>query len=247
MLEVKFKLFSKTLWEDRIESLVHILDKQTIFRPDKWGRTEPQRRKFTIEDLPEMQHCWNRYTGFSLKKRNPPFWMYLMRLMQIKKPNEMVMGIDESFFDSQDNVQAFLDFASTLFEWGDMIYGYACHEEDFERKNVLTRPTLIDGKLIAVGGMNIHKCLPGIYWANFFGKTYVEWFGEERIRSSPCYAMEDLPGGGILILTAHSPLAYDKAQQFEGPLRSHLSEDAFFDITNPTRPCRSPFEESFGK
>ena len=153
------------------------------------------------------------------------------------------MGIEDEFFANQKHIQAFLDFSKALFAWGDMVYGFAAHEHEYEEQNVLPAPIMIEGKLIKVGGTDIRKCLPGVYWANFFGKEYVQWFGENLFLSTPGYKKEPLPGEGWLVLTASTPLAYDhdEPRRLKSALRRHLGEEAFFDRTNPTRPCRSPY------
>lgn len=246
-MQIKLTLYSMSLWEERLESLVTLLDSQTVFRPEKWGPFEPERRAFTLDDLADMRDDWNRYCGLGFKRRKPEFWMLLewWPWPDCKRlPGRFSMGIEEEFFKSPDGVRAFLEFATGVYRWGDMAYGLACHRQDYERKNVLPKPTMIDGKRISVGGTYITRCLPGIYWANFFGRTCVEWFGEEKVRSAPCHALEELPDGGVLILTADTPAAYGerRAQQVEARLRDHLGADAFFDKKRPARPCRSPFQ-----
>jgi hypothetical protein len=152
---------------------------------------------------------------------------------------------DVGFFRSSDNIQAFLEFATSIYRWGDMVHGYACHRQDFERKNKLPKPTMIEGKLIATGGMDIRRCLPGIYWANFFGRKYVQWFGENSLASAPCFERSTLPNGGTLLLSTLTPLDYTKpdVQRRERAIRRHLGEEAFFDKDNPKRSCCSPFDE----
>lgn len=229
-------------WGDRIETLVALLDNHPYFRPDKWGASEPERCKFDPVDLPHMQHQWSNYMGFLLAKKVPRVQIQLVRQLP-KRTNWLAVHFDEVFFNSDTNIQRFLAFAAELFAWGDMIHAYACHKYEFEQKNVLSAPTLIEGKLISTGGMDLQKCLPGIYWANFFGNAYVNWFGEKKLRTSPCYSLQELPDGGLLLLTGSNPLEYETALASEPALRSHLGEDAFFDVKNPTRPCRSPFKD----
>lgn len=243
-MEIKLTLYSMSPWEERLESLVAFLCAQTVFRPERWGPVEPVRRAFTPDDLSDMQENWNRLCGLMFKGRKPKFWIDTLWLPQCKRPGWFSMGVEEKFFKSSDNVRAFLEFATGVYQWGDMVYGFACHRQDYERKNVLPRPTMVGGREVSVGGTDITRCLPGIYWANFFGRTCVEWFGEERIRSAPCHALEDLPDGGALILTADTPAAYGerRVQQIEARLRDHLGANAFFDKRRPTRPCRSPFQ-----
>jgi hypothetical protein len=108
-------------------------------------------------------------------------------------------------------------------------------------------PTRIEGKLISIGGSDIRRCLPGIYWANFFGSQYVNWFGESKFQNLPSYTQQDLLQGGKLILSSGSPLDYEQSAVVEREvfMRKELGESAFFDIQNPTRLTDSPFKDGF--
>ena len=240
-IDLTFKSMSP--WEDRLGSLIALLGEQASFRPDKWGLTEDRLRVFTSSDLRLIQETWDRYHGIRIQSANSLMMFEWWPKCEI--PGWFSMSVDAGFFASSDNIQTFLEFATSIYRWGDMVHGYACHWQDFERKNTLPRPTMIEGKLIATGGMDIRKCLPGIYWANFFGKSYVQWFGENTLISAPCFERRPLPNGGILLLSASTPLDYAKAdaQRREWAMRRHLGEDAFFDKNNPKRLCRSPFDE----
>ena len=241
-MRIKLVLFSMTPWDASLESLICLLEHQNEFQPDKWGITEPLRHAFSTTTLDAMKEVWRQRKGLLLKKTSPSYWLSLEWWTNVRHPGRLGMGIDDRFFTSQEHIQAFLDFSKALFAWGNMIYGFAAHEHEYEEQNVLLVPTMVEGKLIKVGGTDIRKCLPGVYWANFFGKECVQWFGESLFPSAPCYKREPLPGEGWLVLTASTPLAYerDESRRLKSALRNHLGEDAFFDRTKPTRPCRSP-------
>jgi hypothetical protein len=50
---------------------------------------------------------------------------------------------------------------------------------------------------------HINCPITGIYWANFFGPSCVEFFGRERLLNAPgVVKREDLDGGGMLLYTA---------------------------------------------
>ena len=241
-MEIDLVLFSMTPWNDKLDSLIRLLERQHEFHPDKWGITEPLRYAFSTATLDAMEEVWRQREGLLLEKKTfPSYWLSLEWWTNARHPGRLAMGIEDKFFANQEHIQAFLDFSEALFAWGDMVYGFAAHEHEYEEQNVLSAPTMIDGKLISVGGTDIRKCLPGVYWANFFGEKYVRWFGENLFLNAPCYKKEPLPGGGWLVLTASTPLAYerDEPRRLELALRRHLGEEAFFDKTRPTRPCRS--------
>lgn len=247
---ITLKFFSVSSWKDEdIKSLLLLLDGQTMFRPEKWGPYEPLKFEFSQHEIVNILARWKSEigSGFLLGKREHGFSITINKNLQFKKPNWISIFLDEDFFINEQHTKAFLDFAIQLFEWGNMIYGYACHRDDFERKNKLSVPTRIEGKLIATGGMDIKRCLPGIYWANFFGGEYVEWFGTHKFKDLPAHTFQELPNQGQLVLVAGSPLDYMQKIVIERELsiRRILGNNAFFDIQNPTLVANSPFEQGF--
>ena len=247
--EVKFSFDSDALWRGRMAELYRILEAHELFRPVRWGPSEPVRRPFTPEALPEMETLWDRRHGLMFKRaKKPKYWMDSMwTTHNLYRPASGIWGgIEARFFKKQENIDAFLAFARDIFAWGEMLHGYACHREDYKAKN--------EYKIIEDWGggvrmqregawaTNLYECLPGVYWANFFSKLFVDWFGRERMRTAPCYRQEELPHGGILILTAPSPLDYDKPEvkELERALVAHLGPEAFFDRRDPERPCKTP-------
>ncbi len=47
--------------------------------------------------------------------------------------------------------------------------------------------------------------LPALYWANFFGPSYVKKLTRDRILNAPAWAIEELVDGGLLYLLGTSP------------------------------------------
>lgn len=247
---VNLNLFSTANWQDEdIESLVLLLDSRSSFRPEKWGFYEPLRSVFSRDVISDAQVRWKSKRGaillFGINKYDVS--MMIAKDLAFKRPNWISVNLKDEFFTDEKQIEAFLDFAKQLFAWGKMIYGYASHRLAFERKNKLSVLTRIEGKLISIGGTDIRRCLPGIYWANFFGDQYVNWFGENKFWNLPSYTQQDLPKGGRLILSSGSPLDYEQSVVAERELsmRKELGERAFFDIKNPTRSTDSPFKEGF--
>jgi len=54
--------------------------------------------------------------------------------------------------------------------------------------------------------------ISGIYWANYFGPSCVDFFGRERLLNAPgIVKREELDGGGMLLFTAPHPLTPNDA------------------------------------
>jgi len=204
-------------------------------------------RPFELEALPKMQDYWNLHIPLIFRRRAAPqvrieiVWFKAQAPLPPAVLDGGVMGTD--FLAEPASLRVLLEFAKDIFAWGDMTYGIIYHPTAFLAQTKVRFPYRLKGMRIQKVGWRPHECLPGIYWANFFSKRYVDWFGEEKVRTAPCYAREDLPRGGVLLLTSASPLEYARPEvkELEQRLFVHLGEDAFFTPKNPTQPCRSPF------
>src|SRR5260370_1425459 len=74
-----------------------------------------------------------------------------------------------------------------------------------------------------------HWSLRGLFWANFFGPEYVDMWGREKLLAAPCYKVEPLSDGGVLLLLMESPLDASKPEYKakKQELFSYLGEEAF--------------------
>lgn len=114
-----------------------------------------------------------------------------------------------------------LNFTKNIFEWSESCYGYATFD-DYSKK-------------LYTPGMNIMDCLGDITWANFFGKPYVDMWGEEKLINAPTWRTERLNDGGFLLVTTESPLVEQKiAEKYEEKLKKHLGSNYF---------CRKPIPQ----
>ncbi len=241
-MEIKLVMYSTVPWDNRLGNLVALLANHSEFLPDTWGITEKGRHPFDITDEANIEKLWIEKKGILFKKKKPRLWISVEWWPNAKSPGRFSMGITDNYFRDQEHVKYFLDFAKDIFRWGEMVYGFSCHREDYEHKNVLSQPSIINGKLVTTVEFNIQGCLPAIYWANFFGHRYVEWFSIDVLQSAPCY-VETINDVGILLLSSASPLDFAEGttRLTEGAMLDHIGRDSFFDKNNPTKPCKTPF------
>lgn len=75
----------------------------------------------------------------------------------------------------------------------------------------------------------VKNALPGLFWANFFGPEYVEMWGRDRLLSAPCYKVEELRDGGMMILLSKSPFDASKPDygDMKQKLYDYLGDDPF--------------------
>ena len=157
--------------------------------------------------------------------------------------NETRLFLPEDYFSDPRNSEMLLKYVKRVYEWGAIAHGFVAHEQDWITKNYFGLPTLVaGGHKVSTGGLRLEQGLPGIYWANLFGSQYVEFFGRDRLYSVPAYYREKLHDGGLLVLTAPSPLDYQQPEVLtvQEAIIDHLGRDAFFERANPTKPCRAP-------
>lgn len=242
-MDIKMVMHSTVPWENKLETLMDVFDSHSLWCPDRWDITERTRHAFNVKNFSDMLSIWKERKGIFFKRKYPKYWISLEWWSNAKLPGRFSMGLDEKFFHETSQTNSFLDFAKDIFIWGNMLYGFICHQNDYEKKNILRKPTMINEKLVTVGGVNPLESLSGIYWGNFFGKDYVQWFGTKKIESTPCYGLEKIGTNGLLVISSESPLDYENPTtiQKEKSILDYLDKDTFFNIENPTKKCITPF------
>jgi hypothetical protein len=120
-------------------------------------------------------------------------------------------------------------------------WGFLRTEQDHQNKNYLVTEAK-SGTTARFVGTNLEHCLPGVYWANIFGRDYVKWFGEEKFADLPCYCKEKLADGSYYVQSSDDLYYFEKpdAVNYVDAIKQHLGPEAFFDIHNPDRKCKVP-------
>ncbi len=68
--------------------------------------------------------------------------------------------------------------------------------------------------------------LPEIRWMNYYGKPYIEMFGEEKLMRTPCYKVEKI-SDGLIAIQATENLFEDIHDEVKATIKKYLGEDAF--------------------
>jgi hypothetical protein len=81
-------------------------------------------------------------------------------------------------------------------------------------------------------GVRLEQGIPGVYWGNYFGPFYVNWFGRQKMEDLPAVEKCWLDTGGLFFTTADSPFSWNapQARELQSAVKDHLGRDAFFDI-----------------
>ena len=90
-------------------------------------------------------------------------------------------------------------------------------------------------------GRDFGRCLPGVFWLNFFGRRYRILMGDDRLRSAPAERVAVIDDG-VFLVTAEDPAAWDSPEYAvaEQRIRSHLGAELFFSKAEPDRLTVAP-------
>lgn len=201
-----------------------------LLQQEKLGPYEPL--EYDFDDISAVSFARIAIEERSLiakRDRTPEQVIFYTNRSGAKKPNvfsHSVVGVEEG----SDEAGTFIEYAFELFKLFEPAYGQLYCKADYREKN------LVQGSVAANAvGNDVRKHLPGIYWANFFGPRYVDFFGEDRLLSAPAHKVEWLGEAGILLLVSESPFEYDDPQvkATEQAVVEHLGPEAFFFKSDP--------------
>lgn len=229
---VSVKGFVRLGTEEQCREFVDVL-MQNNLPPLKYGTSDRPRNVFKTEDFVKFWTEMEKKRGLGI-----PFirgdGFYVSVNWGGAKPYYTFLVISGKKFFDWDSV---IKFTKDLYNWNNACYGYIKLEKEYSKE-------------LATPGYNIINCLGGITWANFFGKPYIDMWGEEKLLNAPTYKTERLDDGGFLLVTTESPLTDPAiAAEAEAKLRAYLGEEHFYKCPTgePERITREElYERVFG-
>lgn len=150
----------------------------------------------------------------------------ITRGRSVPTPTFISCWIDESYFLDSKHIDSFLETSKQLYNLIHPKYGLIHRTEDKIKIATINHP--IYGKTITP--INLQRNLPGIYWANYFGPSFVEKFGRIKLLSAPSYIIDELSDGGILIITGPTPLVQKSPETvvIQNELRIYIGDEFFY-------------------
>lgn len=139
-----------------------------------------------------------------------------------------------------EQLEEWLEFAAGLLVRHEAWYARFTLEEESNAKNYLEWSTTgghapspeyrVTGRGGGIG-VALEEGIPGVFWGNYFGPFYVDWFGRGKFDVLPCVEKRWLDSGGIFFTTASTPFDWNTpaARQLQQAVKEHLGGDAFFD------------------
>ncbi len=115
------------------------------------------------------------------------------------------------------------------------------HQDEFRAKNIIERYDAGPKVKVKSGAPGPPECLTDLYWLNFFGELYVEFFGLERLMMAPAHQVKYLESG-VWLATAATPFDFRKrdVRVRVEKINGFLGRDSFFDRNRPGGPYKSP-------
>lgn len=213
-----------------LKRLYDLIAENPILHPEKLGPYQPFEYHFDDMSAESLVQLIIEEENLLTQRNRPPkgginFW----NLTGAKKPNlfgHSMEGVEEE----SEEARTFIDYAFELFKLFEPVYGRVSCKEDYRQKN------LVQGAVAENAvGIKLRRYLPGLYWANFFGPRYIEFFGEERLLSAPAHETKWLGESGILLLVSESLFEYDdpEVKATEQAVIEHLGPEAFFSKSDP--------------
>ncbi|MFK9095501.1 hypothetical protein [Bacillus salipaludis] len=218
MIVIQFYFNSFIGKHENADFFFNLLEKEGL-TPDKMGLTEPLKRlyerKKAIELWTKAEQGNGRMVGGMMGKKKNPSYSFIMDWNKGEKyisPNWLTIFVPKGVFKRFK--QIFLNIFFQIQVEFDVLYGYISSEESENRQFV---PGTLETRL------------PGVFWCNYFSKTYVDFFGEDRLINGPWINKDVLPNGAIVTYLSDQPTDLINDMQIEEIAKKHLGEDSFGD------------------
>jgi hypothetical protein len=201
--------------------------------PDKWSQFEPIRNAFTNECDDQFIRNWTekrhgRVSNSILFRKNRPYLLLDIASWRGGVPdlNYLWFDIDANEFAGPNGVTRLKQFITRFIVWSGAVYATAKHSSQHHYRSAPGNPL---------------KRLDQLDWLSFFSPRYIDFFGEEQIRTCPFYSCESC-ANGILLTAAEFP---DSPSMIESDntliaLEQCLGSDAFATDNYPEISCRVP-------
>lgn len=213
------------------------------FPPTHFDRAEPVRRK--LDDAGRNQAALllsgaPEHDGGSIfLSSKKPHSIFVFRWMP-EVVSDWYAEFKDDILSQKEEQDSLVSFLTTLFRNFPVIFGGVAAEEDWNAKHWIVE-THEDGEDSIKVGLDLERCIPGIYWMTVFGAELVSHFGRDVILSAPDCETIDLGEAGVVLLLKVSPTEgnQDQRARQEQAIVNVLGAKYFFDIAKPDRPCAS--------
>ena len=233
---------------ERARELIHYILSQPRFSParatmqelysgqdSKW---DEQMDRFFTKLVPDRERPWLKCV---FERSRFPSCNFIVELILLLYEPFSISNYrtEERFVRKPEGLEEWLDFVGGLLYRHQAWYAAFHLSEEWHAKNYLVWRavyTIVQDqretfeRKATIGSM-LERGIPGIYWGNYFGPFYVDWFGRDKFEDLPCVEKRWLDSGGIFFTTASTPFDWNtnEARQLQQAAKEHLGQNAFFD------------------
>jgi hypothetical protein len=190
------------------------------FTPDKIGLFEPVREEYSLEraatlwSIDEGHNALN-VGGMMAKKKDPRI---LIDCDWRREKNAAPSRNSISFIFTQKTNRNYSENILLLFkelvQSTNAIYAYISHQNPRARQHVIG---------------TIESRMPGVFWCNYYGKPFVEFFGREKLLNGPWFSTEETNQGIYTFLTEKPDKELLKKPEIELNAQRYLNPNSFGD------------------
>lgn len=203
-----------------------------IYLPEKWDTEERTRRLFDETKKTEIIEEWiapkkMQYVVFHRKRPVEIQMSFTVERFGRAKFNEFSAYVRDKYFRNHANLDELLRFTVDVCGIISADYGFISHIVQERRHSPVLTPA---------------ERLPGIYWANFFGRPYIDFFGREKLLATPCHEVREVSQDLIAVIADESPLSPEMLARDEivTGIKNYLNQNAFAGPGFPDEPCAVP-------
>jgi len=154
--------------------------------------------------------------------------------------DSIAVKLNESFWTkwkAPDVTEKSVRLMKALATLGSPLYGRGYHQSEFESKQFRER-VLKDGRVSRESiSLTPREGVVDMFWGNYFGKAYVDLFGQQTLARVESLRNERVDAG-ILLVFAPDPFHWNQQEVLaaEKNAKAELNHDAFLDLSRGFQP-----------
>jgi len=217
---------------DRCLAVVEALFADALFAPEKWDTRERPRRLLDRTQLEELIAEWtkrHRWRLICFGRTKPVRMLVTVNIRRFKNArfNSVDVYLHEKYLVQDPAGSRLVALMRNLAAAVSADYGYIAHERQRRPKSRPGTPA---------------ERLEGVFWTNYLGARYLEFFGRESVLASPDAQVTEISPDLVELKVGDLDPAAGRSSETLDRQRAvarHLNRNAFAEI-NATGPLSAP-------
>ena len=228
MKSVEVTLYTTANIKERhiADNLLSLLESIALV-PEKVGQTEPLRELYSRDRAADLwahedDGCYvdgkgmvGKTGGIIAKSRRPNFFVQSTWWDCPDRLNLSWVTVDIAERDFKKYSTEVLIFFEKAIELLHACYGYVAPDTTVYRQHVSGR---------------LDTRMPGVFWFNYFGQPYVEFFTKEKITAYPWHSIQETKAGGLFISLVDDYTIVLESDEYENKAKSFLGSSSFGNV-----------------